>query len=71
MKWEYTMLMLPAKGFFIGGIIDAQKLTDNLNRLGKEGWELVNVFDTNMDRGQTRDVFAVLKRPVNQSEDRG
>jgi len=64
MKWEYMTLMLPAKGFLLGGSIDAQKLTDRLNQLGNEGWELVNVFDTNMLEGQTRDVFAVLKRPA-------
>jgi hypothetical protein len=61
-RWEYMTLMLPASGFFLGGKIDAQKLTDRLNRLGNEGWELVNVFDTNMYQGQTREVFAVLKR---------
>ena len=56
--------MLPATGLIPGGKIDAQKLTDRLNQLGNESWELVSVFDTNMLDGQTRDVFAVLKRPV-------
>jgi hypothetical protein len=32
--------------------------------LGEEGWELVNVFDTNFTQGGTRDVVAVLKRPM-------
>ena len=64
MKWEYMTLMLPATGFILGGNIDAQKLTDRLNDLGQQGWELINVFDTNMLEGQTRDVFAVLKRPL-------
>jgi len=31
----------------------AQKLTDRLNQLGNESWELVSVFDTNMLDGQT------------------
>ena len=64
MKWEYMTLMLPATGLVLGGKIDAQKLTDRLNQLGNERWELVSVFDTNMLEGKTRDVFAVLKRPV-------
>ena len=55
-------LMLPATGFMLGGKIDAQKLTDRLNQLGGEGWELVSIFDTNMLQGKTRDVFALLKR---------
>jgi hypothetical protein len=66
MKWEYMTLMLPATGLMLGGKIDAQKLTDRLNQLGSERWELVSVFDTNMLDGQTRDVFAVLKRAVAQ-----
>ena len=62
-KWEYMTVMLRAGGVWLGGNIDGQVLTDKLNELGKQGWELVNVFDTNMLQGQTRDVFAVLKRP--------
>lgn len=64
MKWEYMTLMLPASGFILGGKIDGQKLTDRLNQLGSERWELVSVFDTNMLDGKTRDVIAVLKRPL-------
>lgn len=64
MKWEYMTLLLPAGGLMLGGRIDAQKLTDRLNELGGEGWELVSAFDTNMLDGQTRDVITVLKRPA-------
>jgi hypothetical protein len=62
MRWEYTTVMVAAQGFFIGGRLDGQKLTDHLNVLGDEGWELVSVFDTNMMQGMTRDVVAVMKR---------
>jgi hypothetical protein len=66
MKWEYMTLMVPAGGLGLGlgGKIDGQELTDRLNKLGGEGWELVSVFDTNMLEGKTRDVIAVLKRPL-------
>ena len=64
MKWEYMTLVLAAKGFWLGGSIDGEKLNERLNELGEEGWELVSMFDTNMAQGQTRDVFAVLKRPL-------
>ena len=64
MKWEYMTLMLPATGLVLGGKIDGQEFTNRLNRLGGEGWELVTVFDTNMSEGKTRDVIAVLKRPL-------
>ncbi len=64
MKWEYMTIMLPASGWFLGGKIDGQKFTERLNQLGSERWELVSVFNTNMLEGQTRDVIAVLKRPL-------
>ena len=56
--------MCEASGWFLGGKLDGQKLNDRLNRLGEEGWELVSVFDTNFTQGGTRDVVAVLKRPM-------
>lgn len=59
MKWEYMTLMIPATGFLQDGEIDGQNLTDRLNQLGSERWELVSVFE-----GQTGDVFAVLKRAL-------
>jgi hypothetical protein len=64
MKWEYKTLMFPATGFFVGGKIDPQLMTDRLNQLGGQRWELVSIFDTNYGQGATRDVFAVLKRPI-------
>lgn len=63
MQWEYMTLVFAATGFILGGKLDAKKLTNRLNELGEEGWELVSVFDTNMADGQTRDVYAILKRP--------
>ena len=60
--WEYMTFMLRADGVWLGGSVDGKKLNDKLNELGSQGWELVNIFDTNMLQGQTRDVVAVLKR---------
>jgi hypothetical protein len=64
MKWQYTTLSIPATGFFVGGNVDLGKLSAHLNKLGEVGWELVSVFDTTMMEGKTRDVIAVLKRPI-------
>ena len=64
MKWEYMTLMLSAKGLILGGAINGQTFTDKLNQLGAEGWELISVFTTNMLEGKTRDVIAILKRPL-------
>jgi uncharacterized protein DUF4177 len=64
MQWEYMTLLLPASGLILGGKVDAQKLTERLNQLGAERWELVCAFDTNMAEGQTRDVITILKRSI-------
>lgn len=63
MKWEYMMVSVAAGGF-CGGKIDGQELTERLNELGRQCWELVSIFDTNFGQGGTRDVIAVLKRPL-------
>lgn len=65
MKYEYTVLMVAAeKGLFTSGKVDGEKLSGELNRLGRDGWELVSTFDTNMGHGATRDVVMILKRPA-------
>jgi hypothetical protein len=33
------------------------------NRLGRDGWELVSIFDTNAGDGTTRWIIATFKRP--------
>ena len=61
-QWEYKTVALTAGGF-LGGLLDRQKFEELLNALGRDGWELVNAFDTNSYQGATRDVVAVFKRP--------
>jgi len=56
--------MFEASGWFLGGKLDGEKFNERLNQLGKEGWELVSVFDTNVQGGRSRDVVAVLKQPL-------
>jgi hypothetical protein len=56
--------MFEASRWFLGGKIDGKQFNDHLNQLGEEGWELVSAFDTNFTDGGTRDVVAVLKRPM-------
>lgn len=63
MKWEYTTVKVDTKGF-VSVKFDNASFEQILNGLGQQGWELVNVFDTNMDGGKTRHVVAVLKRPL-------
>jgi hypothetical protein len=60
--WEYKSVALAAHGF-LGGKLDLVAFDALLNSLGRDGWELVNAFDTNQSHGATRDVVAVFKRP--------
>lgn len=64
MKWEYTTVLADARKGFGGGKFDVQALTDHLNELGEQGWELVTSFGTNQDLGSTRDVVLIMKRGV-------
>jgi hypothetical protein len=59
--WEYKTVFLATKGF-LGGKLDPATFERELNVLGRDGWELVSVFDTNQYEGATRDVVAVFKR---------
>jgi hypothetical protein len=63
MRWEYRTETLHAGGFF-SGLVDGQKMDDELNRLGAHGWELVSVFDTNKYEGGTLEIVAVFKRSL-------
>jgi len=67
MGWEYQTVSFDftSEAFFSqGGLFNSHKFNHELNRLGWDGWELVNVFDTNRVQGGTRYVVAVLKRPL-------
>ncbi len=67
MGWEYNTVSFDFTGeafFSQGGLFNSQKFNLELNRLGWDGWELVNVFDTNNMQGATRYVVAVMKREL-------
>ena len=48
MKWEYKAIKTDVTGFVVGGKFDQNSFEQHLNGLGEQGWELVNVFDTNI-----------------------
>lgn len=60
MKWEYMTLQIPPIGFF-RQTFDYQTLTNRLNELGAESWELVAI--TRYPVINTNGFVAVLKRP--------
>ncbi|HEX2855750.1 MAG TPA: DUF4177 domain-containing protein [Opitutaceae bacterium] len=63
-KFEYSTLIFDTTAFFIGSKLNHARFHEKLNEYGKDGWELVNVFDLNRGHGATYEVVAVFKRPL-------
>lgn len=65
MNWEYKTIEAKAgskfgfKGNWLPESFDRQ-----LNDLGKQGWELVSVYQSRQHRGTTQSIAATLKRPL-------
>jgi hypothetical protein len=64
MLWEYKTVKFEPASFWSGGVLDEKPFTRTLNELGRQGWELVSVFDTNVHHGSTCEVVAMFKRAV-------
>lgn len=68
MRWEYKVVALSGlmtKGFLKGGgQIPESALTEQMNSLGSDGWELVSTFTTAIGYGATNSVALILKRPL-------
>ncbi|GAB3571363.1 hypothetical protein GCM10027578_29470 [Spirosoma luteolum] len=64
-RFEYMTLDVESGGFWSGGgKIDTQLLTDRLNELGREGWEIATAVDLNAYQGVSRSVLIMLKREL-------
>lgn len=61
--WEYKTIEFNTKGFN-GGLLNINEFNTSLNEYGRDGWELVNCFDTSQSYGASRKVIAVFKRPM-------
>ena len=62
MEWEYRQLDVPTRGMLSARLPD--DCFDELNRLAKEGWELVQAIPVAVGAGMTERVIFVLKREV-------
>ena len=47
-----------------GGKVDVDKMANEYNIQGQDGWELVSVMDTNKYQGQSDLVIAFFKRVI-------
>ena len=62
-KFEYTAIEIPTKGWF-GYKIDFETLTTQLNDLGRKGWEVVTLSNTNLHQGSSKGMLIILKRAL-------
>jgi hypothetical protein len=61
--YEYKIVKIDGEGFF-GGKVDLTELEEHFNTLGREGWEMVSMMDTNMGYGATKWVISTFRRPL-------
>lgn len=60
--WEYQSVIVETKGFLSRGQLDAASTDEWLNRLGSEGWELVQVTPVGDGTVGTARLLYTLKR---------
>ncbi|MCF8020830.1 DUF4177 domain-containing protein [Petrocella sp. FN5] len=61
-KWKYKVVEFDTKKSFGGGKIDRQYIEDQLNELGRQGWEIISNFTTNEGYGNTKKIVYTFKR---------
>jgi len=70
MMYEYVTRVMGVKGYRISGDDHSEKLASLLDEvsseLGKDGWELVNVFPSLMSGGAAAKLLAVYKRQIKE-----
>lgn len=68
--WEYITRVFDFRddtvfgGKFGTGQFNREAFDHEANKLGWDGWELVNLMDTNYHDGETKYVVATFKRPL-------
>ena len=63
-KYEYQTFIYTTKGFLSGGKVDGDTFNEALNNLGRDGWDLIKVVDTNHGTGTTESLVCIFKREM-------
>jgi hypothetical protein len=58
-RWEYTVINIRSENYRLDPACAAE-----LNRHGKDGWELVGLTSVNFKTGATDNIAMVFKRPL-------
>ena len=69
-KWEYMTVSHNSVHWEPGftGTWDKVGFDKGINELGREGWDLVSVFQDQVIEGTTQALFATFKRPVQEGQ---
>jgi len=65
MQYEYKTKVLKEKGVFITKF-NMDLLNEELEQHGKEGWELVSSFATDLDNNGKKEVVLIFKRAMDE-----
>ncbi len=65
-RFEYRVVTAEGGSMFASGKVAFEDVHRTMNRLGDEGWELVDAMDTNAQAGRTRDVVLFFRRELNR-----
>jgi hypothetical protein len=63
-RFEYHTVIVEPKGIFFGGKVNPDNLTQILNNMGNQGWELVSTVASNKMYGVTENVVCIFKREI-------
>jgi len=66
MKYEYKVVELKEKGFFLASF-KLEDLESELNFQGEKGWELTSSFTKDMDNNGKKEVVLIFKRLFTQN----
>lgn len=58
-QWEYHIINIRSENYRLD-----PNATQEMNRLGEEGWELVSTTSVNFKNGASDNLAMVFKRPV-------
>jgi len=58
-RWEYKVINIRSESYRLD-----PKCAEQLNELGRDGWELISMTSVNFKSGATDNIAMVFKRPV-------
>ncbi len=65
MQFEYKTVVLKEKGVFVTKF-NMDSLNEELEKNGKEGWDLVSSFATDLDNNGKKEVILIFKRALDE-----